>query len=135
MAAKKSMKGIDSERRHRLIDRVLRHVQVDDATGCWLWTARKNNGGYAVMPVRIPGRGHPVPLFVHRVMLELHKGPPPSRDHEAAHDVLCPFRHCVHPEHLRWATPRENSADQRHPSRLHVRQVPPPVHTLEEAFA
>lgn len=130
MAKKKTT--FADEIRQRLIDRILRHVRVDDDTGCWLWTARKNNGGYAVMAVRI-GRSHPVPLFVHRVMLELHKGPPPSPDHEAAHDVLCPFQHCVHPHHLRWATSRENAADRRHPHRLHVRQVPAPKHLLRAA--
>jgi hypothetical protein len=134
MATKKTpAKGVLRERLQRLKERILRNVRVDDDTGCWLWTRRVNNNGYPVMAVRIKGRKNPVPMFAHRVSCELFNGPPPEPEHEAAHDVLCPFRHCCHPEHLRWATTRENAADRRHPSRLHVRFVPPAKHALGAA--
>lgn len=134
MAGKKPTKGFGSERRRQLIERILRNVRVDEETGCWLWTRRINNGGYPIITMRMAGRAHPVPLFAHRVMCELFKGPPPE-GYQSAHDVLCPFPHCVHPDHLRWATPLENAADKRHPSRLRVRLIPPPKHTLAGAFA
>lgn len=134
MAGKKQGRKPVAERREQLIERLLRNVRVDEETGCWLWIRRLNNNGYPVMAMRVPGRKHPVPMFAHRVACELFKGPPKEGE-ESAHDVLCPFRHCIHPDHLRWATPRENAADKRHPSRLHVRFVPPPVHSIAGAFA
>lgn len=38
-------------------------------------------------------------------------GEPPSPEHEAAHSCGKGHLGCIHPHHVRWATPKENSAD------------------------
>lgn len=119
-------------RRIRLMLRLLRNVRVDHATGCWLYTGRLNNQRYPTITVRVRGRKHPVPMFAHRVACEIFKGAP-KPGLEAAHVVDCPHRHCINPDHVRWATRTENEADKRHPSRLRLREVHPPMNTVAEA--
>lgn len=121
----------DDETRWRLQGRILRNILVDAVTGCWRWARRKNNGGYPVMAYRVPGYRTPRKLVATRVSLEVFVGPPPSPEHEAAHDPeRCPHTDCVNWRHLRWATREENEADKRHPRRLHVREIHPPLHRL-----
>lgn len=116
-------------RRLALQERIRRCSVVDERTGCWLWKCRLNNQGYPVMNVHVPNLGHRK-LFAHRVSLEVFKRPPRAGE-EGAHDpVKCPHKHCVNPAHLRWATRSENERDKRHPSRLRLREVHPPVHSL-----
>lgn len=76
---------------------------IDEATGCWLWTAKTGKGGYGYIG---EGRTGGRTLLAHRVSYELHIGPIPqglSLDH------LCRTRHCVNPEHLEAVTIRENT--------------------------
>jgi hypothetical protein len=123
-------------RRIRLMARLLSHARVDEATGCWLWALRLNNQGYGTINVRVAPRAErrsPVGFLVHRVACEIFNGPPPTIEHEAAHDPACPHRHCIRPEHLRWATRTENEADKRHPSRLKLREVPVPRNLVSVA--
>ena len=47
----------------------------------------------------------------HRVMCELRHGAPPTPKHEAAHSCGKGHEGCVNPNHLRWATRKENVAD------------------------
>lgn len=49
---------------------------------------------------------------VYRYMCEMAHGAPPEGDYDAAHS--CGMRHvgCIHPSHIRWATPKENMDDQ-----------------------
>lgn len=46
-----------------------------------------------------------------RVMCELVNGPPPTPEHHAAHSCGNGHKACIHPKHLRWATPSENQAE------------------------
>jgi hypothetical protein len=84
-----------------LQERFLEKIDLDDETGCWLWTRYIDRSGY--------GRFHrPTgsPL-AHRYAYEefAGNGPVPEGMHL---DHLCGVRHCVNPEHLEVVTPLEN---------------------------
>jgi len=67
--------------------------------------------GYARVPLALNGeaRKH----LVSRLMLTAFVGPPPTPDHEAAHNDGNPRNGVL--ENLRWATPTENASDkERH---------------------
>lgn len=121
--------------KERLRGRIMRNIFVDPVTGCWRWLGRKSRARgkktlfYGRISVRLPGYKHPRPLIATRVSLEVFVGPPKAGQ-EAAHDVTCPHTDCVNWKHLRWATRGENEADKRHPSRLRLREVHPPLHRL-----
>ena len=128
--------------RERLKERIRRNSSVDEATGCWLWTARVNNQGYPTMSVRLPTRNTPYTLFAHRVSLDAFKRAPRPGEEAAHHPVKCPdHRHCVNPDHLRWATRSQNELDKARKRRaLRIREVPPASRKVgldawqEEAF-
>ena len=48
--------------------------------------------------------------FVSRFLCEKVYGNPPSSTHQAAHN--CGNAKCVNPNHLRWATPKDNAHDR-----------------------
>lgn len=48
-----------------------------------------------------------------RIICEKLYGPAPSGKHHAAHSCGNGHMACVHPKHVRWATPGENEADKR----------------------
>lgn len=50
-------------------------------------------------------------MEAHRAMCVLVHGEPPTKDHHAAHGCGNGHLGCVHPKHLRWATPKENQGD------------------------
>lgn len=50
--------------------------------------------------------------LAHRIGCEWVNGPPTTKDHEAAHNCGQGREGCVNPYHTRWATPKENAADQ-----------------------
>lgn len=79
-------------------------LTATDADKCVLWPFSVSGGGYSI--VRWNGRQ----TTGHRLLCELAHGPPPTRDHEAAHN--CGVRTCMSPHHLRWATSKENTSDQ-----------------------
>lgn len=60
--------------------------------------------GYAVVGVKRK------PIGAHRVMCEMAHGPAPDPAMQAAHS--CGVRDCVNPNHLRWATAKDNLADK-----------------------
>lgn len=76
-----------------------------DTDECVTWPFGRDSDGYGT--VRIDG----VMQKAHRhVCLSVHGTPPPG-DIEAAHSCGNGHLGCLNPKHLRWATPKENSAD------------------------
>lgn len=95
-------------------DRLMRHVQIDPISGCWLWTASVDDGGYA----RFRKRGRPFGMdSAHRVSYEEHKGPIPDGldlDHTCHKPSECPggvccHRRCINPDHLEPVTALVNT--------------------------
>ena len=66
--------------------------------GCWQWQGDVNHGYGRVW---WGGRCR----FVHRLVLELHKGPPEEPNVYARH--TCGNRACARPEHLYWGSHSE----------------------------
>lgn len=83
---------------------ILDHVE-HTGDECLIWPFGRQNG-YAC--VRWPDGQR----RAHRVMCGLAHGPAPTPDHEAAHSCGKGHRGCIHPGHLRWATPLENQRDR-----------------------
>jgi hypothetical protein len=50
--------------------------------------------------------------YAHRWMCEQINGPAPTPEHQAAHDCGNGEDGCIHPKHLFWKTPLENSRDK-----------------------
>lgn len=73
---------------------------------CLTWPFGRVNG-YGL--VRSP-RGFR--KFASAYICELAHGPPPAPYYEAAHWCGEGRRGCVNPRHIRWATPKENTADK-----------------------
>lgn len=81
-----------------LLGRFMGNV-ADDPAGCWMWTARKNPGGYGLFYAR------GTRAVAHRVAYEHFVGlipPGMSLDH------LCRNRACVNPAHLEPVANKEN---------------------------
>jgi len=51
-------------------------------------------------------------MYVHRIVCEHFHGKPPTPSHIAAHSCGNGHQGCIHPNHLRWATMKENQADR-----------------------
>jgi len=86
-------------RKTPVADRFWPKVDKDGPGGCWLWTGRLTEQGYARTSIN---RIH-VPA--HRWSYEQSKGPIPDG---LELDHLCRVRHCVNPDHLEAVTHTEN---------------------------
>lgn len=81
-------------------------IQPEPNTGCWLWLLSVNRWGYGRTTATPLGRrGF---IFAHRLFWETAKGPIPSG---MFLDHICRVKCCVNPDHLRVATPRQNSIE------------------------
>lgn len=86
-----------------------------DANGCWLWTERKNKGGYARACLYADRKNHTVTIS--RLSYELYRGPiPPGL--LACH--ICDVRHCVNPDHIFIGTYKDNIMDCMAKNRLAI---------------
>lgn len=95
-----------------LNDRFWTKVDKTHASGCWVWTANKNNKGYGLFR---PGGSAPKCL-AHRLSYEESHGPIP-----VGKIILhsCDNPSCVNPDHLRAGSYKENVADMdRHGRRV-----------------
>lgn len=93
---------------------------------CLDWPLSCDNHGYAI--IGVDGKR----LKAARVMCELVNGPAPSPQHHAAHSCGRGQNGCVHPRHVRWATPKENMADSVRLGAVRQRGARP-FHKLTEA--
>ena len=84
--------------------------KVEKTNGCWLWTARKNPGGYGWFRVD-ETRGS---VLAHRMAYELTHGPLPDGMFACHH---CDNPACVRPDHLFLGTDQDNKADMTHKGR------------------
>jgi hypothetical protein len=78
---------------------------VQNSVGCDVWQGAKR-GRYGVIGHEGKQQG------VHRVMLTLTAGPPPSDKHEASHGP-CNNPACCTASHLTWKTKSENERDKK----------------------
>lgn len=106
-----------------LLDWLRAHVEyIGD--GCLIWPFSRNEKGYG--QVQYEGRIQKA----HRVMCIFAKGEPPEPRFNAAHSCHKGHDGCVHPRHLDWKTPSENTQESavmrrgiRLPRRLTIDQV------------
>jgi len=91
----KAITSMSKEDLDRFLDK------VDFSGECWNWKASKNKKGYGWFGVK--GRV----VLAHRISCWLAHGPPP--DEKPTADHLCKHRACVNPDHLRWASCKEQN--------------------------
>jgi len=73
---------------------------------CLIWPFGRTTAGYALLHSGDKAE------YVHRLACEHLHGPAPSLKHDAAHSCGKGDEGCVNPQHLRWATRKENNADK-----------------------
>lgn len=79
-----------------------------EGEGCLIYPYALGAHGYAGNAT-VAGIWEPA----YRQMCRLVHGGPPTPQHQAAHSCGKGDTGCVHPKHLRWATPLENNGDRR----------------------
>lgn len=93
-----------------LLDRIMDKVEMVTESGCWLWTARLDDGGYGLIgfydPIAYHNSGKKsVQKRAHVAAYELLIGTIPSG---MELDHVCRVRCCVNPYHLEPVTHAEN---------------------------
>lgn len=87
-----------------LDDRFWTKVDKEHPSGCWIWTANRNNKGYGLFR---PGGSAPK-MLAHRVSYLDACGPIPEGG-MILHSCDTPL--CVNPDHLRVGTAQDNASD------------------------
>lgn len=88
-----------------LLDRLMRHIEPEPNTGCWLWTGAAVRTGYGVIALGRSAEGIDV---AHRVAWRLFRGDIPP-----GIDVLhkCDVPACCNPDHLFLGDDQANRED------------------------
>jgi hypothetical protein len=73
---------------------------------CLIWPFSRTASGYGQFKVRRRS------TLASREMCRAAHGNPPSPDYQAAHSCGNGHMGCVNPKHLRWATPKDNTAER-----------------------
>ena len=110
-------------------DRLMRNVEIDPATGCWLRGGVPNSKGYVA--IKADGERH----YAHRLSYMLHVGPIPE-GHQIDHVYAwgCRHRNCINPAHLEAVTGAENNRRSVSPSAVNARKdVCPQGHSYGES--
>jgi len=89
----------------RVPERLWGHTVPCPWSGCWLWLAARNAGGYGKTIVGSKTDGSRRYVYAHRLFYELLVGPIPTGRQL---DHLCRVRCCVNPIHLEPVTALEN---------------------------
>ncbi|MCW2898854.1 MAG: hypothetical protein JWO67_1119 [Streptosporangiaceae bacterium] len=115
--------------RGTLAERLYARLELDEPTGCRLWTGCTNSKGYGVISVNGERK------LVHRVAWELERGPIPDGltiDH--VYDRGCRHKLCAWVEHLEPVTGGENTRRSLpyRPARSPRRPKPEPA--LDEGY-
>jgi hypothetical protein len=84
-------------------DRFMQHVEKDEVSGCWLWTASEHSAGYGQF--NLQSKKGPIPA--HRASFFLFKGP--IENVYILH--ICDVKLCVNPDHLYSGTQQQNIQD------------------------
>ena len=77
----------------------LRHVRINELTGCWEWTQYVSYYGYG------QARSNGKHIQAHRLSYEHYVGPIAPK---MQIDHTCSVKHCVNPDHLQQVTACEN---------------------------
>lgn len=95
-----------SYRRNQCEPWLLAHVD-HDGDECLIWPFQRYQDS-GMPAVKYKGKQGQAT----RVMCELAHGKPPTPKHQAAHSCGKGHLGCINPNHLRWATAKENAADK-----------------------
>jgi hypothetical protein len=100
--------GIEADNKREWLYKALEQgLPVD---GCWEWPWYLTEKGYGRISLRIDGVK--VNKRVHVLACEHYHGPKPTPEHQVAHaPFVCTSKSCFRPDHIRWATPQENTDD------------------------
>lgn len=91
----------------------LARALVYEGNECVLWPFSNHSDGYAMWGTK----GAPSKMVSRLVCCALY-GEPSTTEHEAAHSCGNGHLGCINPNHLRWASPKENSEDRNY-HRIH----------------
>lgn len=93
------------DQREALVQRLTARLSIE-ASGCHLWQGAKTPKGYGV--IRFGPRANTYALYTHRVAAWIAYGSAPP-GHVVMHS--CDNPSCCNPDHLRYGTSADNSAD------------------------